>query len=101
MKKKISVVLVVLGCAWALAGCGPKESETSKAATTSATAVASSESKALDAGADPSDEEGASSEGASVVVQESVMEIVIDPDDLVEGQSQVISQNIEVHTGDL
>ena len=90
MKKRISVVLVVLGCAWALAGCGPKEAEktsaTTAATTTAATTVETSASKAPD---------------ADTSVQESVMEIVIDPDDLVEGQSQVISQNIEVHTGDL
>lgn len=109
MKKKISVVLVVLGCAWALAGCGPKESEktsattaaTTTAATTVETTVETSASKALDAGTDPSDEEGASSEGASIVVQESEIVIEIDPSDLVDGQSQVISQTIEVKAGDL
>lgn len=94
MKKRISVVLVVLGCAWALAGCGPKEAEKTSATTAATTTVATTVETTVETSASKAPD-------ADTSVQESVMEIVIDPDDLVEGQSQVISQNIEVHTGDL
>lgn len=94
MKKRISVVLVVLGCALALVGCGPKETEktsattaaTTTSETTVETTVETSASKAMDADSS---------------VQESQIVIEIDPDDLKDGQSQVISQTIEVKAGDL
>ncbi len=101
MKKRISVVLVLLGCALALTACGPKDSEKSTATTQMTTVTTAASSMTTAPEKETSGEETEVSKVKADGMQESVVEIEINASDLESGQSQVISKTIEVDTGDL